>query len=200
MAGPKGKGLNTSLPRQKHFWRRLHQDAVRQTPAGRRRREARRAAARLSRLGLFRRARVVGLYASRPHELDTRPLIALCRRMGKAIVLPVVDPDRKVLRFALWAPRGRRKKNVYGILEPEAKGRRWFPARRVDIVVAPGAAFTKDGKRLGSGGGYYDRFLARHRRPAVGLAHAAQMTVSLPSDRRDRRVSVVVTADKVYQK
>ena len=66
---------------------------------------------------------------------------------------------------------------------------------RVDLILVPGLAFTKDGARLGRGGGYYDRLLAslppRTRR--IGVCFAAQLVAVLPTEPHDQRVERVVT-------
>ena len=65
----------------------------------------------------------------------------------------------------------------------------------LDVVVVPGLAFTADGRRLGQGGGHYDRFLPRLR-PAcvtIGAAFAEQLVDDLPTEPHDIRLTLVVT-------
>ena len=67
----------------------------------------------------------------------------------------------------------------YGILEP-AEGE---VAEKLDVIICPGLAFTPEGARLGQGGGFYDRALARY--PAarkIGVAFACQILPSLPCE------------------
>jgi 5-formyltetrahydrofolate cyclo-ligase len=65
----------------------------------------------------------------------------------------------------------------------------------LDVVVVPGLAFTADGRRLGQGGGHYDRFLTRVRPDCVtvGAAFAEQLVADLPTDPHDIRLDFVVT-------
>ena len=60
----------------------------------------------------------------------------------------------------------------------------------LDVVVVPGLAFTADGRRLGQGGGHYDRFLRQLRRGCVtiGAAFAEQLVDDLPHEDHDVRV------------
>jgi 5-formyltetrahydrofolate cyclo-ligase len=73
------------------------------------------------------------------------------------------------------------------------------PAEIVAILV-PGLAFTKDGRRLGRGGGYYDRYLAGL--PAgtvkIGVCFAVQIVEALPTEPHDQRVNLVVTENDVF--
>lgn len=69
----------------------------------------------------------------------------------------------------------------------------------VDVVVVPGVAFTADGRRLGQGGGWYDRFLAGVRSDAlvVGVCFAAQIVDDLPVEPHDVAMDLVVHEDGV---
>lgn len=184
--------------RHKDFLRRHFRDTLRCLPAGRRRDCAGAVARRLSRLPVFAQAPAVAVYLTRPGELDTAPLIALCRRLGKIVLAPVVDPSTKTLRFAVWPVRGPRVRNVHGILEPGGPRRPERPLGPRDLLVVPGRAFTPAGDRLGAGGGYYDRFLARGRARSVGLAFDEQIVLRLPRRPHDRRVGLVVSPNRIY--
>jgi 5-formyltetrahydrofolate cyclo-ligase len=67
----------------------------------------------------------------------------------------------------------------------------------LDVVVVPGLAFTPDGRRLGQGGGHYDRFLARLRSDCltIGACFAEQLVADLPTEPHDLRVHAVATDD-----
>jgi 5-formyltetrahydrofolate cyclo-ligase len=71
----------------------------------------------------------------------------------------------------------------------------------VDVVVVPGLAFAEDGGRLGQGGGWYDRFLARARDGcvAIGVCFDAQVVLDLPVADHDVPVDVVVTESRVIR-
>jgi len=111
------------------------------------------------------------LFDGLPTEPDTAPWFEWCRDHGLDVFAPAVDgPDLRV---------------VPGDVDPAG----------MDIVVVPGLAFTVDGRRLGQGGGHYDRFLPRLRADCVtiGACFAEQIVADLPVEDHDRRVDVVVT-------
>jgi 5-formyltetrahydrofolate cyclo-ligase len=60
------------------------------------------------------------------------------------------------------------------------------------VLLVPGVAFARDGRRLGQGGGYYDRLLARHAGLSVGVGFACQRCDELPSDAHDQRVDGLI--------
>lgn len=183
--------------RHKYFLRLHYREAVRGVSVVERRSGARAVAERVARLPEFRRARVLGIFLSLPFEIDTAPLMALARRAGKTLAVPVVFPETGRMQFALLREgKPRLKKNVYGILEPVHP--EWV--RGMDLVVVPGASFTSRGDRLGAGAGYYDRFLAIHPRlKTVGVCFNEQRSVRLPWADHDQRVDIVVTPSHCFR-
>lgn len=69
-------------------------------------------------------------------------------------------------------------------------------------MLLPGVAFTENGNRLGHGGGYYDRYLARlfgvkqkSKTVLIGLAFKEQMVTELPQDQNDIPLDSVLSSD-----
>lgn len=89
---------------------------------------------------------------------------------------------------------GRLARRRFGLWEPQ-RGPRRAP-RRLDAIVLPLLGFDSQGTRLGTGGGYYDRALARCRgvRPLrIGYAYALQQCERLPREAWDIPLHAVVT-------
>ena len=86
------------------------------------------------------------------------------------------------------------KKNKYGILEPNDQAFE-FSIERIDALIVPGLAFTLDGKRLGYGGGYYDKLLSKKAFKActIGFCFSFQIMKDLPTEAHDRKVDHVIT-------
>lgn len=65
----------------------------------------------------------------------------------------------------------------------------------LDIILVPGLAFTRDGRRLGRGGGYFDRLLARPQCKArrIGIAYDLQIVDSIPTEPHDQCVYEIIT-------
>lgn len=93
---------------------------------------------------------------------DEPALQALLRQWAQdetlTVSLPVVAAPGQPLQFRAWTPDTPMKPGAYGILEPEGPG-----APAPDIVLVPTLGYTRQGDRLGYGGGYYDRTLAALR-------------------------------------
>ena len=81
-------------------------------------------------------------------------------RRGQIVFLPVLGPEQR-LRFAPWLPGQDLAANRYGIPEPEQNPANAVDPHALDLVLVPLLAFDPDGYRLGYGGGFYDRTLAK---------------------------------------
>jgi 5-formyltetrahydrofolate cyclo-ligase len=94
--------------------------------------------------------------------------------------------------------------NRYGILEPKLNCSQICPLPELDYVLMPLVAFDKFGNRLGMGGGFYDRTLARlyeqhwQQPQLIGLAHACQQVDELPIESWDVPLKTIITPDKTY--
>jgi len=181
-------GTANPLAARKRALRQQLRQARAAIPRSERRRAAQAAARHLALACRRWQARYIALYLGVPEEIDTRPLIAALR--GARLYAPRLGPGRN-LRFSRLAPP--LVANRYGVHEPAALRR---PAR-LDLIVLPLVAFDGGGARLGMGGGYYDRLLARRRpfgRPLrVGYAFAAQEVRVVPVSALDARLDAVVT-------
>ena len=143
----------------------------------------------VERLPEFRAARTVAVFAALPDEPATDEVLAR-RASTRRVVLPRVEGD--AMRFYACRPDAL-VFGAFGILEPQ--GERPCPAGEIDLVVCPGVAFTADGRRLGRGRGYYDRYLGdpAFRGFRVGVCYAHQLVDDLPVEPHDVRMDRVIT-------
>lgn len=136
---------------------------------------------------------VVSAFAPMPGELRVWPLLRRLARDGLALALPVMQGKGRPLIFRAWTPGDAMDSGVWGIAEPKADR----PTLEPDIVIVPLLAFDRAGRRLGYGGGYYDRTLRelRARKPivAVGLAYAEQQVDAVPHLDYDEALDWVLT-------
>ncbi len=86
------------------------------------------------------------------------------------------------------------KRGTMNVWEPQAHCAP-VPVAELDVILVPGLAFTRTGARLGRGGGYYDRLLARPECLARRLAVAfeAQIIEDIPCEAHDQRVPQIIT-------
>ena len=80
-----------------------------------------------------------------------------------------------------------------GILAPAPHTDNVAP-EEIDLLVVPGVAFTRDGKRMGYGGGYYDRFIPLCTRARImALAFREQLVDALPTEAHDLPIPELIT-------
>lgn len=142
----------------------------------------------LEALPAFSDAGIVLAYSSLPDEVDTRELL---KRWGerKVIVLPVVVGERLELRKY----DGVHLKSGYrGIMEPSEDAEAVSPAD-IELAIVPGMAFDDAGRRLGRGGGYYDRLLPMLGCPKLGVCFRCQRVESVPVEECDIVVDSVLS-------
>ena len=138
--------------------------------------------------------RCVAGYVSFGSEVDPAELLSRLSAAGFSCALPRVDVRHAPLVFKLWQPGDKLIAGTHGTREPLPDA----PDCRPDIVLVPLLAFDAAGRRLGYGGGYYDRTLAALRADggqvlAVGVAFSAQEAQDLPENEFDQRLDWVVT-------
>lgn len=108
------------------------------------------------------------------------------------VSLPVVAAPGEPLRFRAWTPDTPMRPGAYGILEPEGP-----EAPAPDIVLVPTLGYTRQGDRLGYGGGYYDRTLEDLRRrrkvTAIGVGFDLQFIPDVPHGAGDQRLDWLLT-------
>ena len=87
-------------------------------------------------------------------------------------------------------------KNALNILEPENP----IKINEVDVFLVPGVAFTVSGKRLGRGGGYYDKLLSKYPDTLkIGITFNERILQDLPTESHDISMDYVFTNDKYYK-
>jgi 5-formyltetrahydrofolate cyclo-ligase len=110
--------------------------------------------------------------------------------------LPVLHG--KLLRFAPWRPGQALTSNRYGIPEPDVHPDDTLAAEAMALVVTPLVGFDAQARRLGMGGGWYDRsFAFRHQHSAppwlVGVGFSIQQVPALPVEDWDVAVDAICT-------
>jgi 5-formyltetrahydrofolate cyclo-ligase len=146
---------------------------------------------RLASLPEFSEARTVLLFYSFGAEVGTGGVAERVHSAGRRLLLPYLADE--TMEAAEVLPGDELVPTTYGPKEP---GRRVaVDPGEVDLVVTPGLAFDRAGRRLGYGGGYYDRYLARLRPDAarVGIAFSLQVVDEVPAGPADEPVHLVVT-------
>jgi 5-formyltetrahydrofolate cyclo-ligase len=144
------------------------------------------------------RASTVMVFWSFGSEPDTAPLVEALDARGVRVALPrIVDGD--VVPRA-YAPGDAVTEAPFGAWEPSA-GEELHPSA-IDVVVTPGVAFDRSGRRVGYGGGFYDRFFRRTGPDTIriGIGFDLQLVdEDLPSGHFDLGLDGIVTESGVVR-
>ena len=143
-------------------------------------------------LPLYQRAKVIFVYVSLDWEIDTRALIQDALLGGKTVAVPKCMSGGRMEVYRL-KDFHRLKARTLGILEPE-EGMERIAEGSLELALIPCLSCTRDGIRLGQGGGYYDRFLAGTPWiDKVALCRESLLSANLPCEAHDIRMDAVLT-------
>ncbi|WP_372005783.1 5-formyltetrahydrofolate cyclo-ligase [Tistrella mobilis] len=144
---------------------------------------------------LPRPPRWIAGYVAAGGEIDVLPLlIALGAATGAGLCLPVVTAPDTPLGFRAWQPDARLVAGAFGILMPDETAAPCAP----DLLLMPLVAVDPAGRRLGQGGGFYDRTLAAAEAAGqmpftIGVCFAVQVTDEVPAGPLDRPLDLILT-------
>lgn len=176
--------------------RAARRDQVAALPASMRSLVFHRPPARL--LDLVPEGTVVGLYRANPFEAPAASYAKFFLDRGHEIALPRFASRNAVMEFARFSdPYDEEDLEVgpFGLLQPFADA----PVLIPDVLFVPLIGFSSSGKRLGQGGGHYDRWLADNPNATpIGLAWDCQLADDLPTEDHDQPLSAVVTPTRLY--
>lgn len=131
-----------------------------------------------------------------PIRTEIDPLPAMARFAGP-VGVPVIVAEGAPLAFHLWTPGCAMVSGPFGAAIP-AQGEEMTPS----VLIVPMLAFDRRGFRLGYGGGFYDRTLARlratHKVTAIGFAYAAQEAAEVPTEPTDQPLDLIVTEAETF--
>ena len=140
---------------------------------------------------VYQSAKTIYGYLPYNQEVRTVPMLERALQDGKKVAVPKVYGD--TMRFIYLEDMSCVETGYAGIPEPVADEP--VAEDKTALVLMPGLAFTKEGDRMGYGGGFYDRFLAEEpNHPTVALCYEFQILESLPTEEYDIPVDCVLWA------
>ena len=144
----------------------------------------------------------IGVTSSLPYEVDTSRLIAQLWDQGKDVYLAKAhnnpEHSQDFISYTYMTKITKSKYGVEEVLDPNATIN-----NELDLIIVPGLAFTLDThQRLGFGGGYYDRFLAKHpQAKTVALVNSKMIfeTATWQIEPTDIPIQTIITSQSNLQ-
>jgi len=147
-------------------------------------------------LDIIASADLVLSYISIGSEVSTESFIDSMLQLGKNIAVPKCSSGG-IMHFHTIKSADDLSCGKYNIPEPHKN----CPIAKITdkpVCIVPGLAFTSDGKRLGYGGGYYDRFLSAHPHVyTIALCFDDLVTDNLPTESHDVRINAILTEKRM---
>lgn len=136
---------------------------------------------------------VIGVFA--PIEKEPKWFLDMEGELEKLTAYPAYATDRMVFRKAQKSELEIAQDFGVGILGPNESAKEVTPK----IVIVPGLGFTSNGKRLGRGKGFYDKYLEDSTVIKIGIGFEMQIEQDIPTDPHDVKMDFVVTDQKIYK-
>ncbi len=140
----------------------------------------------------------IGTYISFRDELDTKKLNQYLLQRELNLALPAIDFQTKEINFFMYNKNTELIENKFSILEPKNKDKVIFPK----IILIPLLGYSKNGFRLGYGGGYYDKYLSKNGVgdvKKIGIAFSFQEVEEIPVEDHDERLDWILSEKHLYK-
>ena len=139
----------------------------------------------------YRRAKTLLIYAARDNEIATGGIIHAALANHKTVALPVCHKDG-VMTFHRITVLADLEEGRFGILEPVEGCPEVIPDRDT-LCICPALCCDMRGYRLGWGGGYYDRYLAKYNCLKVALCYSDSLIPEYEASDYDIRMDLICT-------
>jgi len=147
---------------------------------------------------IYQKAQIIMSYVAMAEELQTSLIIADALAKGKTVCVPHIREEYGIMDAAVIVHLNDLVPGKYGILSPDPAKLSIINPGIIELVIVPGVAFDRFGRRLGMGAGYYDRFLAKTANAiSIALALSCQIVPTVPCDEYDYSVQYIATKDGI---
>ncbi|MBR6698183.1 MAG: 5-formyltetrahydrofolate cyclo-ligase [Lachnospiraceae bacterium] len=144
-------------------------------------------------LDVYKNSKDVLVYVNYNQEVSTTDIIDDALKSGKNVYVPKIFEN--AMEFIRISSRNELLKGAYGILEPVTDE---YQSPMTGLMILPGMAFDKNMHRIGYGGGYYDRYLARQNTLyKLALAYDFQVLDEIVYDEYDKTMDMIITDTKI---
>ena len=151
-------------------------------------------------LGLkeFQQAKTIFCYVSTKTEVDTIPILKEILASGKRLGVPKCT-GKGIMEVYEIGSLDELAAGAYGILEPDESCEKILSPEEIDFSLIPCISCDREGRRLGHGGGYYDRYLEQSRSVKAIVCRSRLMLENVPTEPHDVRMDLVISEEEVWR-
>lgn len=147
----------------------------------------------------YKNAKTIFIYVNMSDEVNTIEIIKFMLKDGKRVAVPKVITGLKAMEaleirdFSDLSESG-----VFGILEPTMEAKNI--SNKIDISIVPGLAFDCKKRRLGYGGGFYDKFFEKYPYSTkIALCYEYQILDEIEVEIFDKEMDIIITEKRVIE-
>lgn len=147
----------------------------------------------------YKNAKTIFIYVNMSDEVNTIEIIKFMLKDGKQVAVPKVITGLKsmealeIKNFSDLSESG-----VFGILEPTMEAKNI--SNKIDISIVPGLAFDCKKRRLGYGGGFYDKFFEKYPNSTkIALCYEYQILDEIEVETFDKEMDIIITEEKIIR-
>lgn len=150
---------------------------------------------RLKEESAYQSAKTILCFVSFGTEVQTHQFIRDALTAGKRIFVPYIPSKKEGMKTSELKDFAELETGYFNILTPKVQFLR-LTEEEPDLVIVPGVAFSRNGYRIGYGGGFYDRYLAdKPNTTRIGIAFQVQVVNEVPIDIHDIPVEMLITEE-----
>lgn len=152
---------------------------------------------RLIGLSEFKNAETVLCYVSRDDEISTEKIIEYSFKNNKRVGVPFCTDEKGIMTFYSINSFNDLQNGRFGIKEPIVSSCKKIDSYDNTVVIVPALCVSRNGFRLGYGGGYYDRFLADKSVTSIGLCYNDLIIDNIDINDYDIPLDIIITENEL---
>lgn len=145
---------------------------------------------------IFKKSESIFIYINMPKEPSTLSIISEALKLNKKVLIPKCVSEG-IMSAVEITGLDELKPGAFGIKEP-VSNEESKDAKNIDLAIVPCVTASRNGMRLGHGGGYYDRFLEKHDIFKLCLCFEEIMCEEIPVSDNDIKMNAVFTEKNEY--
>lgn len=146
----------------------------------------------------FEKAGTVFCYVGTAEEINTKPVLEKVLETGKRLGVPKCI-SKGIMKVCEISSLEELEEGHYGILEPR-EGCSYMEPEEIELALVPCVTCSREGMRLGYGGGYYDRYMEQTTCVKAVLCREKLMEEDIPAEEHDKKMDVVISEEGIIRK